>query len=77
MSYSIERQQILSLYGYNQDRLVRENERKTITTISRTQAWVLEQKGAFPKRKKLGAREGANKSYGTRAFTGNPLILND
>ncbi len=23
------------------------------------------------------AREGANKSYGTRAFTGNPLILND
>ncbi len=21
--------------------------------------------------------EGANKSYGTRAFTGNPLILND
>lgn len=54
MSYSIERQQILSLYGYNQDRLVRENERKTITTISRTQAWVLEQQGAFPKRKKLG-----------------------
>ena len=26
---------------------------------------------------KIGAREGANKSYGTRAFTGNPLILND
>ena len=25
----------------------------------------------------LEAREGANKSYGTRAFTGNPLILND
>ena len=25
----------------------------------------------------FGAREGANKSYGTRAFTGNPLILND
>ncbi|MDH1637834.1 DNA phosphorothioation-dependent restriction protein DptF [Aeromonas caviae] len=24
-----------------------------------------------------GAKEGANKSYGTRAFTGNPLILND
>ncbi|GKR01256.1 hypothetical protein KAM472_21900 [Aeromonas caviae] len=22
-------------------------------------------------------REGANKSYGTRAFNGNPLILND
>lgn len=55
MSYSIERQKILNLYGYHQDRLVREGERKTITTISRTQAWVLEQKGAFPKRKKLGA----------------------
>ncbi|GJC01756.1 glucose-1-phosphate thymidylyltransferase RfbA [Aeromonas caviae] len=25
----------------------------------------------------IEAREGANKSYGTRAFTGNPLILND
>ncbi len=25
----------------------------------------------------MKAREGANKSYGTRAFTGNPLILND
>ena len=24
-----------------------------------------------------GVKEGANKSYGTRAFTGNPLILND
>ena len=31
-------------------------------------AWVRD--GVFPK-------EGANKSYGTRAFTGNPLILND
>lgn len=55
MSCSVERQQILSLYGYHHDRLVRESERKAITTISRTQAWVLEQKGEFPKRKKLGA----------------------
>lgn len=54
MSNHIERQQILSLYGYPQDRLVREDERKTITTVSRTQAWLLEQKGEFPKRKKLG-----------------------
>ncbi|MBL0436736.1 hypothetical protein JD543_04565 [Aeromonas caviae] len=30
---------------------------------------------AIPKTFKT--REGANKSYGTRAFTGNPLILND
>jgi prophage regulatory protein len=55
MSYPIERQQILSLYGYPHDRLVREGERKSITTISRTQAWVLEQKDLFPKRKKLGS----------------------
>ncbi|WP_240533623.1 PAS domain-containing protein [Aeromonas veronii] len=25
----------------------------------------------------MTTKEGANKSYGTRAFTGNPLILND
>ncbi|WP_425973207.1 transglycosylase domain-containing protein [Aeromonas caviae] len=25
----------------------------------------------------ITSKEGANKSYGTRAFTGNPLILND
>ena len=27
--------------------------------------------------KRRQTREGANKSYGTRAFNGNPLILND
>ena len=27
--------------------------------------------------REISPREGANKSYGTRAFTGNPLILND
>lgn len=35
------------------DRIVREAERKTITSISRTSAWVLEQKGLFPKRRRL------------------------
>lgn len=38
------------------DRFVRENERQIVTSISRSQAWVLEQKGLFPKRIKLGNR---------------------
>ena len=35
------------------DRIVKEAERKQLTTISRSQAWVQEQKGLFPKRVKL------------------------
>lgn len=35
------------------DRLVREAERKSITSISRTTAWQLERKGLFPKRRQL------------------------
>lgn len=40
----------------NHNRFVRENERLTITGISRTHAWRLEQRGLFPKRIKLGRR---------------------
>ncbi|EGU0166501.1 AlpA family phage regulatory protein [Vibrio parahaemolyticus] len=36
------------------DRIVREEERRNITSISRTQAWRLEKRGLFPKRVKLG-----------------------
>lgn len=35
------------------DRIVREAERKSITSISRTTAWTLERKGLFPKRRQL------------------------
>ncbi len=35
------------------DRIVREAERKKITSISRTTAWSLERKGLFPKRRQL------------------------
>jgi len=35
------------------DRIVREAERKEITSISRTTAWSLERKGLFPKRRQL------------------------
>nr|WP_319553519.1 AlpA family phage regulatory protein [uncultured Vibrio sp.] len=41
------------------DRLVREEERKFITSISRSQAWKLEQQGLFPKRVQLGIRSVA------------------
>jgi prophage regulatory protein len=37
----------------NTDRIVREAERKIITSLSRTSAWKLEQKGLFPKRRRL------------------------
>jgi prophage regulatory protein len=37
------------------NRIVREAERKQLTTISRSQAWIQEQKGLFPKRVKLSA----------------------
>ncbi|WP_028116419.1 helix-turn-helix transcriptional regulator [Ferrimonas senticii] len=41
------------------DRLVREPERKQITSISRTTAWELERKNLFPKRRKLHANSDA------------------
>lgn len=41
------------------DRLIREGERKFLTSISRSQAWILEQKGLFPARLKLGNRSVA------------------
>ncbi|STK83167.1 putative AlpA-family regulatory protein from prophage [Escherichia coli] len=36
---------ILKIYGYTCDRLVREEERQNITSISRSQAWKLEREG--------------------------------
>lgn len=54
----------ISVYSQNlpletTDRLVRENERRFISSISRSQAWVLEQQGLFPKRIRLGNRSVA------------------
>ncbi len=45
--------EVLRLYGES-ERLCREKERLQITSLSRTQAWVLEREGQFPKRKKIG-----------------------
>lgn len=36
--------------------MVRENERKEITSISRSQAWKLEREGKFPARKTIGKK---------------------
>jgi prophage regulatory protein len=41
------------------DRIIREAERKTITSVSRTTAWYLERKGLFPKRRQLHPRSTA------------------
>ncbi|MFA0554490.1 helix-turn-helix transcriptional regulator [Vibrio sp. 10N.222.55.A1] len=41
------------------DRLVREQERFHITSVSRSRAWYLEKEGLFPRRIKLGSRSVA------------------
>ena len=35
------------------DRLIREKERETLTTLGRVQTWALEKEGKFPRRRKL------------------------
>ncbi|EPT5130498.1 helix-turn-helix transcriptional regulator [Escherichia coli] len=47
---------MLKIYGYTCDRLVREEERQNITSISRSQAWKLEREGKFPPRKTIGKK---------------------
>ncbi len=51
-----ERLQALQDYGEASDRLVREQERQRITSVSRSTAWKLERTGQFPLRKSIGAR---------------------
>jgi hypothetical protein len=46
-----QRLSILKTYGLTVDRLVREDERKSITSISRSRAWELENQGKFPRAK--------------------------
>lgn len=54
-----QRLKLLKLYGEPRDRLVREQERKIITSISRSTAWKLEREGKFPRRKQLGPKSCA------------------
>lgn len=50
---SEKRQELLKIAGES-DRLVKDEERKKITTLSRSQTWKLEQTGAHPQRRSLG-----------------------
>lgn len=49
-----QRSVILKAYGTEGDRLVREKERKEITSISRSQAWKLEREETTHRVKPLG-----------------------
>jgi prophage regulatory protein len=51
-------QALLKQYG-EKDRLVREAERKTITSLSRSRTTQLEKEGKHPKRKVLGSNSVA------------------
>lgn len=51
-----QRLQVLKNYGESLDRLVREQERLHITSVSRSTAWKLEQAGQFPLRKTIGVK---------------------
>lgn len=53
-----QRQNILQHAGES-ERLVKELERKKITTLSRSKTWELERLGLHPERKKLGANSVA------------------
>lgn len=53
-----DRAAILAAYG-EKERLVREQERKKITTLSRSRSWELEKIGKFPNRRKLGSNSCA------------------
>ncbi|EAW9081557.1 AlpA family phage regulatory protein [Salmonella enterica] len=49
----MERAKILKMYGET-ERLVREEERRKMTGLSRSTVWRLEREGSFPKRKQTG-----------------------
>lgn len=54
-----QRLQALQNYGEASDRLVREQERQRITSVSRSTAWKLERSGQFPIRKSIGPKSCA------------------
>lgn len=49
-----QRRQLLKEYGVPYDRIVREKERRDITSLCRSSAWEMEQKGTYPLRRKIG-----------------------
>ncbi|MCW8866388.1 MAG: AlpA family transcriptional regulator [Colwellia sp.] len=53
-----KRKELLQIVGES-DRLVKDLERKKLTTLSRTQTWKLEKQGIHPKRIQLGTNSVA------------------
>ena len=49
-----QRQQLLNDYGIPYDRIVREQERREITGVSRATAWEGERTGQYPRRRSTG-----------------------
>ncbi|EDH4055529.1 AlpA family phage regulatory protein [Salmonella enterica subsp. enterica serovar Mikawasima] len=49
-----QRVNILAEYGKDCEEMIREDKCSKITSLSRSRRWVLEQAGAFPRRRHLG-----------------------
>jgi len=63
---------------FDEERIVREADRRYVTGISRTKAWELEKVGAFPKRVRLGNRSVGWKLTELREWVNQqPRVVND
>lgn len=72
-----ERRSILSEYGEQYDRLIREKDRQRITSISRTTAYTLEKANKFPARKPLGRNSCAWLLSDLLLWVRNPPLVED
>ncbi|KAA1195068.1 helix-turn-helix transcriptional regulator [Photorhabdus heterorhabditis] len=72
-----QRRSILAEYGEPYDRLIREKERQHITSISRTTAWSMENKGRFPARKIIGRNSCAWLLSDLLCWVRNPPNVNN
>lgn len=72
-----ERRSILAEYGEPFDRLIREDDRRRITSISRTTAYTLEKANKFPARKPLGRNSCAWLLSDLLLWVRNPPLVED
>ncbi|MGJ7109217.1 AlpA family phage regulatory protein [Morganella morganii] len=72
-----ERLALLNGYSEPYDRLIRENERRHITSISRTTAYTLEKEGRFPARKALGRNSCAWLLSDLLLWVRNPPVVDN
>lgn len=70
---------LVLLNGYSEpyDRLIRENERRHITSISRTTAYTLEKEERFPARKALGRNSCAWLLSDLLLWVRNPPVVDN